>query len=88
MRRIHKEEINARSRPDGFSLRAAVSVPDVPRKFKWLGGRGVELHGAARPGHMDPREASGAPARCQEATATAEVEASTLRSWVGTLRAP
>ncbi|CAK8996548.1 unnamed protein product [Durusdinium trenchii] len=43
--RIHKEEINARSRPDGFSVRAAVSVPDVPRKFK--------------PGHMDPREASG-----------------------------
>jgi len=44
--RIHKEEINARSRPSGgFSVRAAVSVPDVPTKFK--------------PGHMDPREASG-----------------------------
>jgi len=44
--RIGKEAINARSRPGGFSVRAAVSVTDVPTKFK--------------PGHMDPREASGA----------------------------
>ncbi|CAE7657764.1 Epn2 [Symbiodinium pilosum] len=43
--RIQKEEINAKSRPDAFSVRAAVSVPGVPTKFK--------------PGHMDPREASG-----------------------------
>eukprot|EP00933_Yihiella_yeosuensis_P008503 TRINITY_DN113998_c0_g1_i1.p1 TRINITY_DN113998_c0_g1~~TRINITY_DN113998_c0_g1_i1.p1 ORF type:complete len:324 (+),score=69.98 TRINITY_DN113998_c0_g1_i1:112-1083(+) len=43
--RIQKEGINAKSRPGGFSVRAAVSIPDVPTKFK--------------PGHMDPREASG-----------------------------
>lgn len=44
--RIQKEGINAKTRPEGFSVRAAVSVPDVPSKFK--------------PGQMDPREASGA----------------------------
>eukprot|EP00440_Ansanella_granifera_P059341 gb/GFBE01064323.1/.p1 GENE.gb/GFBE01064323.1/~~gb/GFBE01064323.1/.p1 ORF type:complete len:319 (+),score=40.68 gb/GFBE01064323.1/:1-957(+) len=43
--RIQKESINAKARQGGFSVRAAVSVPDVPTKFK--------------PGHMDPREASG-----------------------------
>mmetsp|Transcript_43177 Transcript_43177/g.92112 ORF Transcript_43177/g.92112 Transcript_43177/m.92112 type:complete len:313 (+) Transcript_43177:53-991(+) len=39
--RIEKESVNARSKPSGgFSVRAAVSVPDVPAKFK--------------PGHIDP----------------------------------
>eukprot|EP00931_Biecheleriopsis_adriatica_P090923 TRINITY_DN64829_c0_g1_i1.p1 TRINITY_DN64829_c0_g1~~TRINITY_DN64829_c0_g1_i1.p1 ORF type:complete len:305 (+),score=63.23 TRINITY_DN64829_c0_g1_i1:31-945(+) len=43
--RIAKEEVvNARAHPGGFSVRAAVNIPDVPSKFK--------------PGHIDPKKAS------------------------------
>jgi len=42
--RIQKEEINAQARKHGFSVRSAVTVADVPTKFK--------------PGHLNPTDAT------------------------------